>query len=967
MCMGLKYISNLMLSSYLKRSAGVLAGFGHAHVVSRRGRRRSLGFLGEQRGHSISGKLTRIKSVAFMLFLCLSGLLAGDTAAAETRPLRYAPVGTDFVITNGAAFFNRPLYGGNTGFRVEAGDRPEFAFFLPGRGGNLRLGLRSDQPSGTAIWLQDAQSVVARYRPGAMVYEIRDPRLGSGVLTLTAIPLAAAEGLVVRLEISPDASPVKLLWAYGGANEERGRRNGDLNGERVPISQFFQLKPEHCRSNAFRLRADGFTLPLKAGTLMAVTSSRRRPALGNAAKWSAPDALLASAGQMSAAPVMVQEFSLRAGLPEYLAFHLVRPGQQPVLRSQQLPKLFSAAENHRRELAGRMGIETPDDYLNAAAAALSVAADAVWDEKSGAYMHGANAWRMKLLGWRAAYAGDALGWHDRTRRHFTGFAVRQNTNPIPERVPPADEKFNLARNESALHSNGDFACEEPHHYDMNLVAVDAFFRHLLWTGDLKFAEEMWPVIERHLAWERRLFRRPFGADGLPLYEAYACIWASDELIYHGGGVTHATAYNYWHNAMAARVARLIGKDATPYEREAKLIQQAMQRELWLADRGWFGEFKDYLGLQAVHPNAAAWTYYHTLDSQAATPLEAWQMSRFVDTQLAHIPLMGAGVPPGNHQVPTSSWMPYRWSVNNVALAESAHTALAHWQAGRADAALPLLKGAFLDSMFLGACPGNVGMTTPLDVFSGERYRDFADAVGITARALVEGLFGLAPDQLAGELRIRPGFPADWHHARIRHPGVGFEFERDGLKETFVVESKLPKPMTLRLQIVAQRDRVAKVTVNGKLTRWRALEDSVGEPRIEIEAAPAARNEIVVEWSGESPDAMAASRVAPLGQKVHASFHPARLIQVADPQGALTNLIARNDGFEAQAVGTPGHRTVFAQLAQGDLQWWQPVMLELRPAIELVSPAEQDAGSLRLRLRNNTGETIRGELGSVFKI
>jgi hypothetical protein len=206
---------------------------------------------------------------------------------------------------------------------------------------------------------------------------------------------------------------------------------------------------------------------------------------------------------------------------------------------------------------------------------------------------------------------------------------------------------------------------------MNLVAVDTFFRHLLWTGDRAWAEKMWPVIERHLAWERRLFRRPFGPDGLPLYEAYACIWASDELIYHGGGATHATAYNYWHNLMAARVARWLGKDASPYEREAELILQAMRRELWLPDRGWFAEFKDYLGLQAVHPNAGLWTYYHTLDSQVPTPLEAWQMSRFVDTQIPRIPLTGAGVPPGTCQMPTTSWMPYRWSINNVALAESA--------------------------------------------------------------------------------------------------------------------------------------------------------------------------------------------------------------------------------------------------------------------------------------------------------
>jgi hypothetical protein len=57
----------------------------------------------------------------------------------EARPARYTPDKGDFVITNGSELFNRPLYGGNSGFRIEAGDRPEFALFLPGRGGNLRL------------------------------------------------------------------------------------------------------------------------------------------------------------------------------------------------------------------------------------------------------------------------------------------------------------------------------------------------------------------------------------------------------------------------------------------------------------------------------------------------------------------------------------------------------------------------------------------------------------------------------------------------------------------------------------------------------------------------------------------------------------------------------------------------------------------------------------------------------------
>src|SRR6185312_9463863 len=68
------------------------------------------------------------------------------------RPLRYHPAGGDFVIENGAEYFNRPLYT-NTAFRVDGGDRPEFSLFLPGRGGVLRLGYRA---GGRAQWLDQA-------------------------------------------------------------------------------------------------------------------------------------------------------------------------------------------------------------------------------------------------------------------------------------------------------------------------------------------------------------------------------------------------------------------------------------------------------------------------------------------------------------------------------------------------------------------------------------------------------------------------------------------------------------------------------------------------------------------------------------------------------------------------------------------------------------------------------------------
>jgi hypothetical protein len=909
------------------------------------------------------------------------GLSAASALAAKPnlensidRPLLYRPQGTDFVIENGTEFFNRPLYGNNTAFRVDAGDKPEFSLYLPGRGGNLRLGIRT---AAGVKWLFDADKVVARYRPGSMLYEIRDSLLSTAALQLAALTLEKAEGVAVRADMGGDVKGLDLVWAYGGVGGQRGSRDGDIGTEREPVSRYFQLRPEYCRSNTFTVGTNTFTLHSRSANIVGLTSPGSQVAVADGNRWSSLQNLLASMGKPTESPVVVGHAALASGQPIYLVLRRVaqqsddrgelatylevrgeRPVQtqtmaavdsRPAAAAEDLPRIFDDAERHRRALAEKVVADTPDPFINAATAALCVAADAVWDERQGAFMHGAVAWRSKLLGWRGPYAGDALGWHDRMQRHLTYWAGRQNTSPVPASIPSADPTANLSRNEPALHSNGDMSNS---HYDMNLVYIDELFRHILWTGDLEFAGRMWPVIERHLAWEQRLFRRSFGPEMLPLYEAYAAIWASDDLEYSGGGSTHATAYNYYHNLMAARLARLLGKESAPYEHEAEWIRKAMGQELWLPDRGWFGEWKDLLGLQSVHPNPALWTFYHVVDSEAATPFEAFQMSRFVDTQIAHIPIRGPGVPDGCYTLPTSSWMPYTWSLNNVAMAEVQHTALAYWEAGRSEEAFRMFKGSLLDSMYLGLCPGNVGMCTAFDSARGETQRDFADAVGVTSRALVEGLFGVAPDVLAGELSVRPGFPSAWDHATLRHPDLLFDFHREGLKEIFSIESKFPKPVSLRLQVLALRDSIASVTVNGQPASWRVIEDSVGAPRVEILSARVPRHEVVITWKGKRLATPDGSLVAAQGGEVLAQFGAAKLLEIADPQSALSRLDQNENSFRAAATGALGHRTVFAKVQQGDLTWWSPVEFEIRPAYE-IEPMTQNAESLLFRVRNTT--------------
>ncbi|TFW27727.1 DUF4450 domain-containing protein [Massilia horti] len=787
-----------------------------------------------------------------------------------SQALRYRPEGEDFVIKNGGEFFNRPLYGGNTAFRVDGGDKPEFTLYLPGRGGNLRLAVRT---AAGIKWLHDAATIVTRYRPGELRYEIRDPILGNeGTVEIVALAYHSSEGMVVRAQARGLASQAELVWAYGGVNRERGKRDGDIGTERVPISQYFQLQSSFAKGNEITLDQNGFTLK-GAATIAGVVPSGAVLHVADAALWNDLPALLQAGQAATSTPVVVGRVQLRNDAPLLLSLQRLdraqigdlatyaevgaRKGAQqaqaapvPRYKPDQLPAAFAATQQHFAALRHQVVIDTPDPYLNAAAGALNVVADALWDDQAQAIMHGSIAWRTKLLGWRGPNALDALGWYDRARLNFDTWLTRQDTSPIPAKLPPADADSHLARSEAALHSNGDMSHS---HYDMNMGFIDALFRHLLWTGDLDYARQVWPMIERHLAWEQRLFRREYGPDKLPLYEAYAAIWASDDLFYSGSGAAHSSAYNYYAHRSAARLARLIGKDGSAYDREADLIAQGMRKYLWLPERGAFGEYRDLLGLQRLHPSYALWTFYHTIDSEVPSAQEAWLMAADLRRHLKPIPVTGPGVPTdaGYAVLPSTDWMPYSWSINNVVMGENVHTALALWQAGRAEEAYTLTKSALLASMYMGISPGNVGTLNYLDVYRRESQRDFADGAGVTARALVEGLFGIHPDALAHTLTVRPGFPAGWSHASLRHPAVGLAYQRTGKTERWTLSQPGDRFGKLVLRIPARYNQIREVTANGNAVSWRAAPDAVGNPAVLIDTLMGKQTEIAIVWDGEA--------------------------------------------------------------------------------------------------------------------
>lgn len=880
----------------------------------------------------------------------------------QERSLRYQPVGSDFVISNGRRRFNRALYGTNTAFRVETGDLPEFALYMPNIGGNLKFGLSSGKNS---KWLVNAASITARYRPGSMLYEIRDPLLGPGTLQLTVLALDDGEGFIVRAEFQGIALNSSLVWAFGGAADIRLMRDGDLNTDPESV---FDLKPEYCQDNKFEVSGNSFILHYGKENasrirkqLTGVVPASSVTHLADAGQQQSPEKLLASLP--SAAPVITGRVPVIKN--DVLYFTIYNPQTKSKVDYASLPEIFSRAEEARKSLANRVQVNTPDPFINTLGGTLSIAADAIWQSPS--YLHGAIGWRTRLNGWRGPYAGDPLGWHERAREHFSSYAKSQLVKPdVGPSVP--DTERNLARQleeiGTAVFSSG-YICRSPggsfaaHHYDMNLVYIDELLWHFQWTGDVDYVKEMWPVIKRHLAWEKR----NFDADNDGLYDAYACIWASDALQYSGGAVTHSSAYNYRAFKIAARLAKLIGEDPMPYQTEAEKIHRAINTNLWMPSKGWYAEYQDALGLKRLHPAAGLWTVYHTIDSEVPDLFQAYQTLRYVDTEIPHLPVRAKGLPDeGYYVLSTTNWMPYTWSINNVVMAENLHAALAYWQSDKPDEGFKLWKSTLLDAMYLGSSPGNFVQVSFYDTARGETYRDFADEIGMAARTLVEGLFGIVPDALAGTLTIRPGLPQAWPQASLKIPDVSFDFKRKGKKDTYTITQAFARPLKLKLRAKAQAESVKSVSVNGRSVSWNNFDQAIDLPQIEITSQEATPSYIVeIEWQGARPETAQVAPTYSQQDPFTATFSQAKVLEVFDPQQVLKNTEISNRRIRALVAGENGHRTVFAKVSQGQFTWWAPLNFETRNPIDLVADLNQGKNGIKFQVKNNTASTVAGPL------
>lgn len=724
------------------------------------------------------------------------GMFDHNSLEREARRLQYKPDSEGYIVCeNGKNLYTRALYGGNTAFRMETSDMPIFGAFHGKDNRNVHFIVEIGESS---LRLDSVKECVSRYKGGERQYILSDPSWNKGKIIMTLLAPRSYEGGIWKIESTSMPKGARLKAVVCATRKIKLSRNGDMGAD---------------PANAFAPDPEGHAK---------------------------------------------KECRIDIGGKKQTAYFKYSDKNITSSSQKALAKEFAQALEERETLSSGLKITTPDPYFNTLGSVLTHSADGNFDGK--VWLHGAIGWRMPLSGWRGAYSGDFLGWHDRGRSHFDAYSKSQVKDVEPVKPHPTqDSTKNIARAAkewgTQMYSNG-YICRNPerndqmHHYDMNLCYIDELLWHLKWTGDMDYAWKMWPVIESHLAWEKR----NFDPDNDGLYDAYCCIWASDALYYNSGAVTHSSAYNYRANKIAAEIAERIGKDPTPYKEEAEKILSGLNNTLWMNDKGVWAEFKDFMGHKRLHDHPALWTIYHAIDSDVADNFKAYSATRYIDNNIPHIPVTGEDLEDEDYNtLSTTDWLPYAWSINNVAFAETLHTALAYWQAGRPEEATHLLKSIILDGMYLGNSPGNIGQVSYYDAARGESYRDFADPTAMMARSLVQGLFGFNPDGINGTLTLRPGFPAHWDHASIEHPDFNLDFKREGKRETYNFSTCIDSIKNADIILRAPFDELVGVEINGQPVKWELNTGSIDYPAVKISTDIKPSMKIDLLWSGSPLD------------------------------------------------------------------------------------------------------------------
>ncbi len=711
---------------------------------------------------------------------------------------QYEPVADGgFRITGSKRQLNRPIVHGQN--RVWTGDVPVFRLdTTTGNGsygadrifplwprpdiqsgssypclGTLRLAV--PQTDGKLQWLDDCPGVTATFRPGYTQYEVREAEnRWSGKITVA--PTRDFHGMVCHVQFD---RPIPLHWQYGGV----WWQPSEANANRVELTDSYAR----------------ITEPNLPGGLVAVGCDR--PGLVGSVQAPFGEQVAYTAADPQTDYYVCVVWGVTDYDKQYAQKIFARLDTHDVSWSAQRDRLKNRwfdcyikpatdPEPHFRTLVAHPAdelqrtrswwdqrrdafqIHTPDRYLDALINWSRCTTD--YHRQGPGLVLGGQYWIMYShisTGW---YGKEWGGDHEALDDCLRLYAAMQSDDGFIRWISPSLMPFDAENNTPYW--------------------VDHVWWHYAWTGDRQFVRDLWPNVQKAVAWQCSV-KDP---DGDGLFQDWYEYWNGDS---NGKGpkAAAASAMSWAMLDRAARLAAAIGEKGAQedYRRRADRCQAAIFAELWREDAGRLGSIGAE-GIWRGHPQT--WEEYLAINAGLLTPDQGRRAMRWLSSHYGFEPN------PGVQLLACSDWFPIRWSTQWVPTGDTLLAAMAGMRSGDTDHWWPYVE-TVIRSSFQSDFPGiNMGIS---NAGAGGGDREDVDSVDPHVHMAVRGLFGITPALHEDTLEICPAFPTAWREASIRTPDLSYEYRREADQAVFRIRTTRPLVKIVRANLTGAEVRTPK--------------------------------------------------------------------------------------------------------------------------------------------------------------